>query len=98
MNDNVTQSFNPRIDNPNHFSGLKPICLQEFYKDKRLSINCFALAACFRRESRAPNKISKAASKKKKELRHSETRKVFLYMLGVGVFFGAECLDLSFKF
>ena len=38
MNDNATQSFNPRIDNPNHFSGLKPICPQEFYKDKRLSI------------------------------------------------------------
>ena len=38
MNDNATQSFNPRIDNPNHFPGLKSICPQEFYKDKRFSI------------------------------------------------------------
>ena len=38
MNDNVTQSFNPRINNPNHFSGLKPNDDQEFDMDKRFSV------------------------------------------------------------
>ena len=62
MNDNVAQSINPRINNPDHFfSGLKPNCFQEFDKDKLLSIKEFrSTAGMF-----ALNKISKPTVKKK---------------------------------